>query len=168
MATKEKIESQFLNRPIAGSSLTSSPDQPAPWETPPKYTDPAETLGSLSKVLLEPKNMSRYMKLIRDDVPITQVAKTILFTGFASGKITPDMALILLKPITTLLLMLSEKMGIDPVLYPGENTKMSLQDEIKFIQEMSEKDVADIIQKDESVSEDVEPEVGSLLGGGMQ
>ncbi len=40
-----------LNRPIPGSSLTSDPDSPAPWEKPPEFVNLEESLKYLLDII---------------------------------------------------------------------------------------------------------------------
>lgn len=179
MATNDEINSQFFDRPVAGESLTTDPSGTAPWEQPPKHVDVDEAIRSLITTLSQPKNISKIMSLLQDDAPVTMIARTILFSGFSQGGITPDMMLLMYEPIAVYLITVARSAGIDPVLYPGEHNDMSFEDELSYFQELDQKQLMSFILGQEPGEELTEagemveeppmdqasPVQSSLLGG---
>ena len=108
-------------RPIPGQSLTTDPDNPAPYEQPPKFTSVHEASEHIFNNLIKEENYVPLMRLLLDDMPIMDIAQTLIFTGFTEGKWNPDLMLMLAEPVAYMLLALAERAGIDPVIYRGED-----------------------------------------------
>lgn len=109
-----------LGRPIPGQSLTSDPNNPAPYERPPEFTSVHEASEFIFSKLIEEETYLQTMGLLLDDMPIMDITQTILFSGFTEGKWNPDLMLMLVEPIAYMLLALAERADIEPVLYRDE------------------------------------------------
>lgn len=107
-------------RPIPGQSLTTDPDNPAPYEKPPEFTDIYEASEYIFGRLLDEKRYITSMTALADGVPIMDLVQGILFKGFTEGKWTPDLMVLLAEPIAYMFLALAERADIDPVIYHGE------------------------------------------------
>lgn len=111
-----------FDAPIPGASLTSDPDNRAPYETPPQITDPQAAIEEIFfRMVEDPENLDNMLDLMRDDVPVEDITQVLLFKGFADGLWTPDMVLNLIEPTIYILLNLAEYAGIEPVLYPEDD-----------------------------------------------
>jgi len=110
-----------LGRPIPGQSLTENPDNPAPYEKPPQFTSVHEASEFIFGNLIEEESYVQIMQLLADGMPIMDVVRTLLFTGFTEGKWSPDLMLMLAEPVAYMLLALSEQAGIDAIIYRGED-----------------------------------------------
>lgn len=108
-------------RPIPGQSLTSDPDNPAPYERPPEYTSVHEASEYIFNNLIQEETYVPLMQLLLDDMPIMDIAQTLVFKGFTEGQWNPDLMLMLAEPVAYMLLALAERAGIDPVIYRGED-----------------------------------------------
>ena len=108
-------------RPIPGQSLTSDPDNPAPYEQPPQYTSVHEASEYIFNNLIQEETYVPLMQLLLDDMPIMDIAQTLVFKGFTEGQWNPDLMLMLAEPVAYMLLALAERAGIDPVIYRGED-----------------------------------------------
>ena len=108
-------------RSIPGQSLTSDPDNPAPYERPPEYTSVHEASEYIFNNLIQEETYVPLMQLLLDDMPIMDIAQTLVFKGFTEGKWNPDLMLMLAEPVAYMLLALAERAGIDPVIYRGED-----------------------------------------------
>ena len=108
-------------RPIPGQSLTSDPDNPAPYEQPPQYTSVHEASEYIFNNLIQEETYVPLMQLLLDDMPIMDIAQTLVFKGFTESKWNPDLMLMLAEPVAYMLLALAERAGIDPVIYRGED-----------------------------------------------
>lgn len=107
-------------RPIPGQSLTTDPENPAPYEQPPEYTSIHEASEEIFSGLIEEQTYKELMGLLADDVPVMDIVQTLLFAGFKEGKWNPDLMLMLVEPVAYMLLALAERAGIDPKIYQGE------------------------------------------------
>jgi len=137
--------------PIPGSSLTSDPDNPAPYERPPEYTNVHEAAQWLFSEMIEEANYQQLIQAMLDDIPVMDVAQVMLFTGFTEGKWDVNLMMLLIEPTAYMLLALAERAGIDPVIFRGEEedeieeelmfgTKMS-EEKIKNLQTLSDKNI---------------------------
>lgn len=88
-----------FDAPIPGQSLTDTPGN-APWEHPPQYTKPQEAAEKVWELLNKPKNVRQIIVMLHNGVPIEAIARTVLFGGFSQGKWSPDVALLIAKPVT--------------------------------------------------------------------
>jgi hypothetical protein len=117
-------------RPIPGQSLTTDPDNPAPYEQPPRFTSVHEASEHIFNNLIKEENYVPLMRLLLDDMPIMDIAQTLIFTGFTEGKWNPDLMLMLAEPVAYMLLALAERAGIDPVIYRGEDEDELEEEEV--------------------------------------
>tara|TARA_B100001939_G_scaffold273893_1_gene241821 strand:+ start:829 stop:1431 length:603 start_codon:yes stop_codon:yes gene_type:complete len=117
-------------RPIPGSSLTNSPDNPYPWEQPAKYTELQPAIDALFLELSEPEAFHSIMDLVRNDVPVGDIAQVVLTDGFQKGLWNPDLMLLLMEPTMYMIIAFAEKAGIqDYVTYEGEQDEPEDEDE---------------------------------------
>jgi hypothetical protein len=145
------MNQEYLNvitntgRPIPGQSLTTDPNNPAPYEQPPEYTSVHEASEYIFNSLIQEETYVPMMNLLLNDMPIMDIVQTLLFTGFTEGKWSPDLMLMLGEPVAYMLLALAERAGIDPVIYRGED-----EDEIEeeeFLGVTFEKERVDRMRK---------------------
>ena len=98
---------------IPGQSLTSNPDEPRPFESPPEFTNFKEALDYTVVELLEPEAYLSLMGAVGDNVPILDLVMQITYVGFREGKWNPDLMLMLVEPLIFVLMSLAEKAGIE-------------------------------------------------------
>jgi hypothetical protein len=110
-----------LGRPIPGQSLTADPDNPAPYEKPPRFTSVHEASEFIFEKLIDEETYMPMMQMMADDMPIMDITQTVLFQGFTEGQWSPDLMLMLVEPVAYMLLALAERAQIDPVIYRGED-----------------------------------------------
>lgn len=131
----ESQMSGLFEAPIPGESLTTDPDSPAPYETPPEYTKVEDFVDALFMRVSDEDNLDKFMDPIRKGTPIEDVAGMILFQAFSSGKITPDLQLMAVEPTIYMLIGLSQFVGIeDAELYPEEPFALSESEEIGVLE----------------------------------
>lgn len=107
-------------RPIPGQSLTSDPNNPAPYEKPPQFTTIHEASEFLFEKFIDADTYTDLMTVLDDGVPIMDVVQTTLFAGFSEGKWNPDLLMLLVEPTAYMLLGLAERADIDPIIYRGQ------------------------------------------------
>jgi|TARA_X000001388_G_scaffold16917_1_gene10440 hypothetical protein len=132
-----EVLEQFSNNPgvsIPGQSLTNDPDNPYPWEQAPKFTEKQEALDYIVSEILEEDRMLIIMDSVSKGVPLTDIAYLILRKAFSKGFINPDLMLLLAEPLIFVLMAISEKSGVEYILYEGENEE----------EEFDEEDVSDL------------------------
>lgn len=117
-------------RPIPGSSLTNSPDAPYAWEQPPQFVELQPAIDALFLELTEPESYHSIMDLVRNEVPIADIAQVILTDGFQKGMFNPDLMLLLIEPTMYMIISFAEKAGIEKyVTYEGEEDDESEEKE---------------------------------------
>ncbi len=111
-----------FNAPVPGESLTSSPETPKAWETPPEYTNQDDAMMAVYMVLTEQETLRGLIEIISDGIPLDELAQVVLYKGYTEGKYTPDMMLMLAEPTIYLLIAIADYAEIkDYVLYNEED-----------------------------------------------
>ena len=112
----ENLKNVLFEGPVAGQSLTNSPDDKYPWEQPPEYTSVREAREKIFLDMLEPKRLKGIQNLMMNEISVNSIAEVILTEGFRKGKFNPDMMLNLLEPTMYMLMAIGEKSGIEPIV----------------------------------------------------
>ena len=102
--------------PIPGQSLVNDPDNPAPYEGPPEFTDVHGALRFVWRNLTEEDTYIQIVELLDSDTPIMDIVKGILFVGFQEGKWDSNLMMLLTEPLVYMILALCERIGLDPVI----------------------------------------------------
>lgn len=108
---KRKVPSRF-SAPVPGESLTSTPQNMA-FEKPPQFTDLETVTEFIWDQLNERNNTLKLLAMLDKQIPVDGIVKTILFSGFASGKWTPDLAILMAKPVIAMVMSIGKSAGID-------------------------------------------------------
>jgi hypothetical protein len=104
-----------FDAPVPGESLTTEPGN-SPWERPPQFVNPSDAVEFVWKQITKPANMYSALTLMKQGVPVEAVAKVILFTGFVEGKWTPDVAMLIAKPVVAIIAGLAKAAQVDTKL----------------------------------------------------
>lgn len=129
--------------PIPGSSLTSDPDNPAPYERPPEYTGIHEAAEWIFGELIDEDNYPEIIQLMANDMPVMDMAQVILFGGFSQGKWDVNLMMLLVEPVAYMLLALAERAGLDPTIFRGEEEDEA-EEEVFFGNKMAEEKLENI------------------------
>jgi hypothetical protein len=117
-------------RPIPGSSLTNSPETPYAWEQAPQFVELQPAMDALFLELTEPEAYHAIMDLVRNGMPIGDIAQVLLTDGFQKGMWNPDLLMLLLEPTMYMIIAFAEKAGIqDYITYEGEEDEQDEEDE---------------------------------------
>ena len=109
-------------RPIPGSSLTNSPDTPYAWEQAPQFVELQPAMDALFLELTEPEAYHSTMDLVRNGMPIGDIAQILLTDGFQKGMWNPDLLMLLVEPTMYMIIAFAEKADIqDYITYEGED-----------------------------------------------
>jgi hypothetical protein len=123
--------------PVPGSSLTSDPDNPAPYEKPPEYTNIHEACQWIFSKFIEEENYVEVIQLMANDMPVMDITQVFLFSGFTEGKWDVNLMMLLAEPTAYILLALAERAGIDPTIFRGEEEDEA-EEEVFFGNKISE------------------------------
>tara|TARA_A200000159_G_C7336987_1_gene345475 strand:+ start:60 stop:638 length:579 start_codon:yes stop_codon:yes gene_type:complete len=103
-----------MDRPIAGMSLTNNPDNPAPYEQPPQFTNVHEASLYLWDYLTEDEQRYEALMMgISKGVPVMTIVEVILFEHFQDGMWNPDLMMMLAEPLAYMLIALAERLDLD-------------------------------------------------------
>ena len=98
-----------MNRPIPGQSLTTDPENPAPYERPPEFTNVHEASMYMWDFVTEDETYAALMTGISKGVPIMSIVQVLLFDQFQQGKFNPDLMMMLAEPLAYMLIALAER-----------------------------------------------------------
>lgn len=140
---------QLLQSPIPGESLANDPDNPMPFEKAPEFTDVQEAQEHLFDELVDPEKIPDIVEVVRQGVPLSMIAQTILFAGFQRGKWNPDLYLLLIEPCIYILMFICEQAGVQYVLDPDQQMDIGGSGEQQFMQSMGTSGMARILGIDE-------------------
>ena len=128
-----------MGRPIAGQSLTNDPDNPAPFEQPPKFTELPSASLYLWEKITAPEVYVPAMEALSDGQPIMNLVQLVLKTEFQEGMFNPDLMTMLIEPLAYMFLALAERLDIDPVFYRGEEEDDEAEEKIMDVSFEKEK-----------------------------
>ena len=109
-----------FSAPPAGYSLTQ-PEGKWPWESSPTYVTVDESYEAILSRIKVPEERMDLLNLMDAGVPIETLVRTITFTAFSKGLMTPDVAEIVNVTLSVYLLIEAQKAGITPRF--NNNTK---------------------------------------------
>ena len=112
----EQAGADMFDAPTPGSSLTSDPQNPRAWETPPEFNTEEEALKNIFMNLTDEDNHEQLLNSLRDGNPIEMIVQVILFKGFQEGNWSPDLMLLLVEPTIYIVMWLADQAGIDAIL----------------------------------------------------
>ena len=109
--------------PIPGSSLTSDPDDPAPYEQPPEYVDVHAASEWVFSQLMQEERYDQLIQSLLEGIPVADITQMILFTGFTQGKWDVNLMTLLIEPVMYVIMALGERAGVDFVIERNETTE---------------------------------------------
>ena len=112
----ERAGADMFDAPTPGSSLTSDPQNPRAWETPPQFNTEEEALKNIFMNLTDEDNHEQLLNSLRDGNPIEMIVQVLLFKGFQEGNWSPDLMLLLVEPTIYIVMWLADQAGIDATL----------------------------------------------------
>ena len=123
--------------PIPGSSLTSDPNDPAPYEQPPEYVNVHEASEWLFSELIEEDRYDQLITALHEGIPVADVAQVILFTGFTQGKWDVNLMTLMIEPAMYIIMALAERAGVDFILHRDEDSEEDENDALTLGAELS-------------------------------
>tara|TARA_Y100000361_G_scaffold139388_1_gene142400 strand:- start:535 stop:1134 length:600 start_codon:yes stop_codon:yes gene_type:complete len=123
--------------PIPGSSLTSDPNDPAPYEQPPEYVNVHEASEWLFSELIEKDRYDQLITALHEGIPVADVAQVILFSGFTQGKWDVNLMTLMIEPAMYIIMALAERAGVDFILHRDEDSEEDENDALTLGAELS-------------------------------
>ena len=114
-------EGTSLDGAIPGESLTVSPDDPRPWESPPQIVTKSDGLEYYFELFTSEEIYDRLMDSLESGVAVMDLVKTFLYQGFQEGLFNPDMMLILAEPLAYMIAALAERAQIEFVIQDDDD-----------------------------------------------
>jgi len=102
----------LFDAPIPGQSLTDTPNGAA-WENPPQFSDPADIMEYTMSMLSE--KTGDIVMFLKAGASVESIARTILYTGFTTGKWTPDAALLAGRVVMMQIVAIAARAGLESV-----------------------------------------------------
>lgn len=137
-----------FDAPTPGQSLTSSPEQPAPYERPPQHVDLTEALEDLYFRMTEEGVYEDLLTQLREGMPVSMLTQVTLFKGFQSGLWTTDLMLLLIEPVMYLIVFLADQAGIDPVMISKEEDALIGEEDDPAMEKLVTEDIKRMTPKD--------------------
>ena len=166
MATVEedfyKIGTSF-KRPVAGESLTRSPENQYSWEQPPVITDPVEASRFFFFKLLEPQVYNSVLDSVEEGTPLMDIAQVFMYQAFTEGLINPDLMMTMVEQVVYMIAALAERQGLDFVIQRDDEE--DIEEEMMTTEQMSQNIPEEIT---EQLEEAELPERTSLLADPRQ
>jgi len=111
---------QKMQRPMPGQSLTNDPENPLPFEQPPRFVDKSDALEFLFASFVEERKYIALMSALKRGISIMDLTKVLLTSGFQDGMWNYDLMLILIEPTAYMIMALAERADIDFVVIDPE------------------------------------------------
>jgi hypothetical protein len=115
------IDVDPFDAPVPGESLTSSPEAQGPYEKAPRFSSEQDAIEEMFLQITDEERLDEVLDLMRADVPLEDIAQTVLFQGFRQGMWNPDMMLNLVEPTIYVLAFLANFAGIPAVILPEDD-----------------------------------------------
>ena len=143
----------IFDRPIPGQSLTDEPKN-YPWEHPAQFSDLREARDRIFEGLTQEESVQQLYTMLRSNVPVEAIVRTVLFAGFTEGKFSVDVAEIA-KPLLALYII---KMGLE------NNIPV-----VPFTDKVLSEEEEDIIRDEETLEnmEETAPDKARFIKGEM-
>ncbi len=109
-------EMSKMDRPIPGMSLTNDPDNPAPYEQAPKFTNVHEASNYMWETITEDEVYESLMTGLSEGAPLMPIVQVLLFNEFQQGTFNPDLMMMMVEPVAYMLIALAERLDIDVVV----------------------------------------------------
>jgi hypothetical protein len=116
----KEADNNPFDAPVPGQGLTDKPGN-YPWEHPPQYTDTSEAADYVWDKLTQPQFAEQVIAMLDAGIPVEAIGRIIIFTGFAEGKWTPDVAFIITEPVMKMIAAVGIHGGVKRI-------RMSMQD----------------------------------------
>ena len=129
---KPKQKDKLGSRPIPGESLTAKPGN-MPWEKPPQFSDVDKALEFVWDQMHERNHALKLIALLDKGIPVDGLVNGILQSGFAAGKWTVDMKILMVKPVIGMVLSFADAAGLTDKIKLRTRKKSKSAEELENI-----------------------------------
>ena len=105
-----------MKAPTPGQSLANDPENPAPYEQAPRFTNIHEATYYLWTEITDPEIYLPIMETLQDGTPVLDIVHTMLFGEFQRGAWNPDLMLMLVEPAAYMIIALAERLELNIVI----------------------------------------------------
>ena len=165
---QQGLQNRF-DAPIPGQSLTDTPGN-AKWEHPQQFVKVDEAAEYIWDRLHDEKLLEQVIAMLKEGIPVEALARMVLFGGFAEGKWTPDLAILLAEIVFKQIIAIGMAIKI-------KNMKLFMNDQgnnkfrrefgkFKMMKEKGKMDAGDT-SKAEKFAEEVKQELESQKPSGL-
>lgn len=112
-----------FNAPIPGQGLT---DKAAgtPWQQPPKYPKLGDACNYVFNQITQPAKLQQLLAMLDHGVPLEAVARLVIHAGFQTGLWTPDVGMLMSRPVMYMLAGIAQRAGKNPKLTHADRSGM--------------------------------------------
>lgn len=103
-----------FDAPIPGQSLTTPPGS-APYEKAPQFADPDDALEFVWNQVTKPTNAGKLLMALKAGASVEYLTRALLFNGFQTGKWTPDLVLLMGRPVMSMIVRIAEVKGLTDI-----------------------------------------------------
>ena len=154
-----EAENNPFDAPVPGQGLTDKPGN-YPWEHAPQYTDTAEDADYVWDRLSQPQFAEQVIAMLDAGIPVEAIGRIIIFTGFAEGKWSPDVAFIIAEPVMKMIAAVGIHGGV-------KKFRMSMQDLTNEKQMQSISKIKKSKQDFEKMAMGIAKDTGATPQGGL-
>ena len=152
-----------MGAPIPGISLTRDPEQPYPWEGPPRFTELKEALEYFFVLLSDEDKHGQMIALISNRTPIMDITKILLYKGFQDGLFNPDLMMLLVEPLAYMIMAFAENYQVDYIIDDDDDDDDDTNEpEALAMMDNKIKNIENI-ERPEALPQDMEERMPSLL-----
>jgi len=157
----KEADNNPFDAPVPGQGLTDKPGN-YPWEHPPQYTDTSEAADYVWDKLTQPQFAEQVIAMLDAGIPVEAIGRIIIFTGFAEGKWTPDVAFIIAEPVMKMIAAVGIHGGVKKIRMSMQDltNKKSLQ---SIVQIKENKKQFEAIAKGIAKDVGAQPKMGGLM-----
>jgi len=157
----KEADNNPFDAPVPGQGLTDKPGN-YPWEHPPQYTDTSEAADYVWDKLTQPQFAEQVIAMLDAGIPVEAIGRIIIFTGFAEGKWTPDVAFIITEPVMKMIAAVGIHGGVKKIRMSMQDltNKKSLQ---SIVQIKENKKQFETIAKGIAKDVGAQPKMGGLM-----
>jgi hypothetical protein len=147
---------------VPGMSLTTEPGN-RPWEQPPRLNTVTEVVDFYSDSLTSIKSMNAIVGLLKEEVPITTIANSLIKANMMKGEHSIDTGMLVMPVIVELIKSVASIYDVGYITTPEDSKKMT-----KLSPEAAREVIEEASTKMKEVAKE-EPEVaGGLMSRGKK
>lgn len=160
------MASLVFDAPIPGQSLTTPPGS-SPLEKPPQFARLDEAIDYMWDKFFQKKQLERTIAMIKADIPIAEIAKTITYASVATATISADLAPYLLEWCAMALESIAKRKGISYVTHAPDTDQIEFMVGMADLLDANEAEKALKTSATSAVKEEKANEKMSSIFGGL-